>query len=71
VNVSRIHDWRLSAAMAVRRVLMRIVISMGFILGLIVVLVICVLRVLRDLMVRIPSETNQAEDNGLEDANAL
>jgi hypothetical protein len=50
---------------------MRIVISMGFILGLIVVLVICVLRVLRDLMVRIPSETNQAEDNGLEDANAL
>jgi len=57
--------------MAVRRVLMRIVISMGFILGLIVVLVICVLRVLRDLMVRILSETNQAEDNGLEDANAL
>jgi len=35
------------------------------------VLVICVLRVLRDLMVRILSETNQAEDNGLEDANAL
>jgi len=50
---------------------MRIVISMGFILGLIVVLVICVLRVLRDQMVRIPSETNQVEDNGLEDANAL
>ena len=50
---------------------MRILISTALILGLVVVLVIGVLRVLQHLMARMPSETNQTEDNGMDDANAL
>jgi hypothetical protein len=50
---------------------MRMLISTGFLLGLIVVLVIGVLQVLQDLIARMPSETNQTEDNGVDGANTL
>jgi hypothetical protein len=50
---------------------MRMLISAGFILGLIVMLVISVLQVLQDLIARMPSETNQTEDDRVDDANTL
>jgi hypothetical protein len=46
-------------------------ISAGFILGLIVMLVISVLQVLQDLIARMPSETIQTEDDRVDDANTL
>jgi hypothetical protein len=39
--------------------------------SLAVVLVIGVLQVLQDLIARMPSETNQTEDNGVDGANTL